>query len=105
MSLVGCRELLLPDYFKELEASPGAPAFLPLGLGLSYLSNHDISQSTSNQPVSLFLLEQRGALKEGCPSRLTEDQCHSWWLTPPGRGFVLRWDVDMDPGEFGPSVF
>lgn len=62
MSLVGCRELLLPDYFKELEASPGAPAFLPLGLGLSYLSNHDISQSTSNQPVSLFFSWSKGEL-------------------------------------------
>lgn len=39
---------LLPDCFKELEASPGAPAFLPLGLGLSYLSKHDISQPTSS---------------------------------------------------------
>lgn len=45
---------LLPGYLKELEASPGAPAFLPLGLGVSYLSKHDISQSTSNQPVTLF---------------------------------------------------
>lgn len=66
--------------------------------------------SIHKQPtcLSVFPWSKAGVLKEGCPSRLTEDQWHSWWLTPPwaaGRGFMLRWDVDMDPGELGPCVF